>query len=56
MLVSVICLGDWKLLEFLEDNYVELYNLKEDIGEKNNLEKVNFEKVKVFLYVLSEWC
>lgn len=29
--------GDYKLIEFYEDNHVELYNLKEDIGEKHNL-------------------
>ncbi len=53
--VSAIRLGDWKLLEFLEDNHVELYNLKEDIGEKNNLEKANPEKAKALLHALSEW-
>ncbi len=29
--------GDWKLIEFYEDGRVELYNLKEDISEKNDL-------------------
>jgi arylsulfatase A-like enzyme len=29
--------GDYKLIEFYEDNHLELYNLKQDIGEKNNL-------------------
>jgi len=29
--------GDYKLIEFYEDNRLELYNLKKDIGEKNNL-------------------
>ena len=29
--------GDWKLIEFAEDNRVELYNLREDIGETRNL-------------------
>lgn len=29
--------GDWKLLEFFEDNRVELYNLKDDFSEKHNL-------------------
>ncbi|MFQ6132905.1 MAG: sulfatase [Armatimonadota bacterium] len=28
---------DWKLIEFYEDMHVELYNLKQDIGEKNDL-------------------
>jgi len=33
----VIRSGNYKLLEFLEDGKIELYNLIEDVGEKNNL-------------------
>ncbi len=29
--------GDFKLVEFFEDDHVELFNLKDDIGEKNDL-------------------
>lgn len=29
--------GDWKLIEFFEDSHVELYNLKQDVGEKSDL-------------------
>jgi arylsulfatase A-like enzyme len=29
--------GDWKLIEFYEFDEVELYHLREDIGEQNNL-------------------
>ncbi len=29
--------GDWRLVEFYEDNHVELYNLKDDLGEKHDL-------------------
>jgi len=29
--------GDFKLIEFYEDGFVELYNLREDIGERRNL-------------------
>jgi arylsulfatase A-like enzyme len=29
--------GDWRLVEFYEDNHVELYNLRDDVGEKNDL-------------------
>src|SRR5581483_6549005 len=29
--------GDWKLIEFFEDLHVELYNLKEDLSEKEDL-------------------
>jgi arylsulfatase A-like enzyme len=34
---SAIREGDWKLIEWFEDGRLELYNLKRDIGEKNNL-------------------
>jgi hypothetical protein len=29
--------GDFKLIEFFDDMRVELYNLREDIGEQRNL-------------------
>ena len=29
--------GDYKLIEFFEDGRLELYNLREDIGEEHNL-------------------
>ncbi len=35
--VSAVRSGDWKLLEYLEDDRVELFNLKDDLGETNNL-------------------
>jgi arylsulfatase A-like enzyme len=34
---SAIREGDYKLIVFLNDNRLELYNLKDDIGETNNL-------------------
>ncbi|UCD28414.1 MAG: sulfatase [Planctomycetota bacterium] len=35
--VSVVRQGDYKLLYFDDDRHVELYNLKDDISETNNL-------------------
>lgn len=35
--VSVIRKKEWKLIENYEDGSLELYNLKNDLGEKNNL-------------------
>ena len=29
--------GDWKLQEYFEDGHLELYNLRDDIGQTNNL-------------------
>ena len=37
--------GDWKLIEFYESNKVELYNLAEDISEKNDLSNKYPDKV-----------
>ncbi len=34
---SSIRAGDWKLIEFYEDGRLELYNLRQDIGETRNL-------------------
>lgn len=41
---SVIRMGDWKLHHYLEDNGIELYNLKNDISERNNLADINIQK------------
>lgn len=35
--VGLIEVGDWKLMEFFEDGRLELYNLRDDIGETKNL-------------------
>jgi arylsulfatase A-like enzyme len=34
---SAVRSGDFRLIEFLDDNHVELYNLREDIGEQHDL-------------------
>lgn len=38
--------GDWKLIYFLENGSYELYNLKEDIAEENNLVNDNPKKLE----------
>jgi arylsulfatase A len=53
--VSSIRQGDWKLLEYFEDNHIELYNLKNDIGEQNNLAKKMPEKTKELRKRLDAW-
>ena len=47
--------GDWKLIEFFEDGRLELYNLKEDIGEKNDLAGAMPDKVEELHRLLIEW-
>lgn len=53
--VSVIYSGDWKLMEFLEDGHLELYNLREDISEKNNLAKRDADRAKQLHSQLVAW-
>lgn len=52
---SAIRMGDWKLIEDFEDNTFELYNLKDDIGETNDLAKENPKKAKKLLKALRKW-
>jgi arylsulfatase A-like enzyme len=47
--------GDWKLQEFFEDGRIELYNLRDDVGEKKNLAAVNPEKAKELQTQLVAW-
>jgi len=53
--VSVIRKGDWKLLEFFEDGHLELYNLKNDISETNNLAEQMPGKAKSLHKKLLKW-
>jgi arylsulfatase A-like enzyme len=47
--------GDWKLIEWYEDSALELYNLAQDIGEKNNLATQQPDKVKELHAKLIAW-
>ncbi len=53
--VGVIRAGDFKLMEFFEDNRLELYNLRKDIGEKHNLAASHPDKVKELHARLIAW-
>jgi hypothetical protein len=53
--VSLIHAGDWKLMEYLEDGHLELYNLKEDLGETKNLATTNPDKAKELHARLIAW-
>ena len=52
---SVIIKGNWKLHHYFEDNNLELYNLKNDISESNDLSKVNTEKTLELFIDLKIW-
>lgn len=53
--VSLIQSGEWKLLEFLEDGHLELYNLRQDIGESNNLAEKQPELASELQAQLTGW-
>ncbi|MBM4039681.1 MAG: sulfatase [Planctomycetes bacterium] len=47
--------GDWKLVEFYDTAAVELYNLKDDVGEKNDLSKQQPERAAELRKKLDDW-
>ncbi|HDJ33420.1 MAG TPA: DUF4976 domain-containing protein [Bacteroidetes bacterium] len=47
--------GDYKLLEYFENNTVQLFNLKEDIGEQHDLSATHPEKVEELRNLLHAW-
>lgn len=53
--VSLIQSGDWKLMEFLEDGKLELYNLASDVGEQKNLAATHPDKVNELQSRLKAW-
>jgi len=53
--VSAVRAGDWKLLEYFEDNRVELYNLGDDPGEATDLSKQLPDKTMQLRERLHAW-
>ncbi|MCK4830682.1 sulfatase-like hydrolase/transferase, partial [bacterium] len=52
---TVVRKGEWKLHQYFEDGGLELYNLREDIGERVNLVDTNPKKTQELLFLLEEW-
>jgi len=52
---SAVRSGDFKLIEFFEDNRVVLYNLAEDIREEHDLSEEQPEKTADLLQMLHGW-
>jgi arylsulfatase A-like enzyme len=52
---GVIRAGDWKLIEYFEDGRLELYNLRDDIGETTNLADRKPDKAKALHARLVAW-
>lgn len=47
--------GDYKLIEYYENNTVQLFNLAHDIGEQNDISKQEPTKVNELRKMLHEW-
>jgi arylsulfatase A-like enzyme len=52
---GAVRLGDYKLIEWYEDMRTELYDLKADLGERNDLSARNPGKVKELTLLLHRW-
>jgi arylsulfatase A-like enzyme len=52
---STVRSGDFKLHEFYEDGRIELYNIKEDIGETTDISRKNPAKAKELKEKLAAW-
>ncbi len=48
--------GDWKLIEYFEDGKLQLFNLKSDTAEQNELSKKYPYKLKELKNDLIQWC
>lgn len=52
---SIVRQGDFKLIEYFEGGRLELYDLKADLGEKNNLALTNPDKARELHNLLDNW-
>jgi arylsulfatase A-like enzyme len=52
---SAIRDGDWKLIEFLDEERIELYNLATDIGERTDLAGDEPDRVQQLRNQLTAW-
>lgn len=52
---SIIRKGKWKLIQFLNDGKVELYDLEKDLKESRNLYEENKEVAQYLIKALTSW-
>ena len=52
---GAVRLGDWKLIEFYEDNRLELFHLRDDPGERRNLVLREADRTKRLHTLLADW-
>lgn len=53
--MMVVRSGDYKLVQYLDDDKVELYNLKKDISEAKDISKIKTKKTNELLVLLKKW-
>ena len=52
---SAIRVGKWKLLQYFEDNVLELYDLENDPGERINLAKSNLQQTQIMVSAIQRY-
>jgi arylsulfatase A-like enzyme len=52
---GAIRMGDWKLIEYFEDGGLELFNLRDDLSEQNNLAEQRPEIVRELHDAMKAW-
>lgn len=52
---AAVRVGDWKLIEFYDKEKIELYNLKDDIGERHELSQQYPERARELADRLHRW-
>jgi arylsulfatase A-like enzyme len=52
---SSVRMGNYKLIEFFEDNRIELYDLEKDPGEKHDLSQEELELAQDMKATLWQW-
>lgn len=52
---STVLSENWKLHHYFEDDKIELYNLENDLGERNDLASSNPEKAASMYKLLDDW-
>lgn len=52
---SAMRMGDWKLIETFEDGRLELYDLRQDIGETHNLADQQPQRARRMQQMLADW-
>lgn len=52
---AVIRQGDYKLIEFYQDDHVELYDLKNDLGERHDLARARPKIAAQLRQKLATW-